>query len=411
MMRRLIALIAACSALPCFADANRYEAAYSAALRPADGAIDVELKLAGEKLPSKIVLTIDPKRHRDFTSTDGLQVEGASVTWRPKGAFSRLKFSFVIAHERAGGGFDSYMTKDWAVFRGDKMIPRARVTARRGLESDASLQFTAPPGWSVITPYAPVAEHRYEFDDLERRFDRPEGWMLAGKIGTRGEDIQGVQTIVAAPLGDKARRQDTLAFLNWNLPPLLKVFTSFPRRVLIVQAGDPMWRGGLSGPASIFMHSDRPLISENRTSTLLHELVHVAMGVHADEESDWIVEGLAEYYSLETLRRSGGVSERRYVQALERLEGWAKKAPTLFAERSNGAVTARAVLVFRQVDQEVRGLTNGKASLDDIARRLAHERGEVSLQRFQQLAQAVAGRPLASLERGQLMKQNSAPAP
>ena len=43
-------------------------------------------------------------------------------------------------------------------------------------------------------------------------------------------------------------------------------------RLLIVSAGDPMWRGGLSGPSSMFLHSDRPLISENRTSTLLHEL-------------------------------------------------------------------------------------------------------------------------------------------
>lgn len=410
-MRRLIAFLAACIALPCAADANRYEAAYTAALKPDAGVIDIDLRLSGEKLPSKIVLTIDPRRHRDLTSTDPVQIEGATATWRPRGNFSRLRFAFVVNRERSGGGYDSYMTSEWAVFRGDKMIPRARVTGRRGLESSASLQFTAPKDWSVITPYAPVAEHRYEFDEPDRRFDRPEGWMLAGKIGTRGEAIGGVQTIVAAPTGDKARRQDTLSFLNWNLPPLLKVFPDFPRRILIVQAGDPMWRGGLSGPASLFLHSDRPLISENRTSTLLHELVHVAMGVHADEESDWIVEGLAEYYSLETLKRSGGVSERRYAEALARLERWAKRAPTLFSDRSNGAVTARAVLTLKEVDAEVRAATKNKASLDDIARRLAHERGEVSLRRLQQIAQSVAGRRIESLERARLTKSSAAPAP
>lgn len=411
MMRRLIVLIAACIALPCTADANRYQAAYTAQLRPEAGVIDVELKLSGEKLPSRIMLTIDPTRHRSLTSTDPVQIEGGTATWRPRGNFSRLRFAFAVNHERSGGGYDSYMTREWAVFRGDKMIPRARVTARRGLESSATLQFSAPQGWSVITPYAPIAEHRYQFDDPDRRFDRPEGWMLAGKIGTRGEDIDGVQTIVAAPAGDKARRQDTLSFLNWNLPPLLKVFPHFPRRVLIVQAGDPMWRGGLSGPASLFLHSDRPLISENRTSTLLHELAHVAMRVYADEESDWIVEGLAEYYSLETLKRSGGVSERRYAEALARLDNWARRAPTLFSGRSNGAVTARAVLTLKQVDAEVRAATRGKASLDDIARQLAHEGGEVSLQRFQQIAQNVAGRRIDTLERAQLTKSNAAPAP
>jgi predicted metalloprotease with PDZ domain len=386
------------------ADVNRYEASYRAALRPDAGVIEIELKLTGERLPSRIVLTIDPQRHREFSSTDLLQIEGNEATWRPRGRFSRLRYQFIVNHERSDGGYDSYMTKNWTVFRGDKMTPRVRVTARRGLESRATLEFTAPKGWSVITPYAPVGDHRYEFDDPERRLDRPEGWMLAGRIGTRGEMIGSVQTIVAAPSGDGARRQDMLAFLNWNLPRLLEVFPGFPGRVLIVSAGDPMWRGGLSGPASMFLHADRPLISENRTSTLLHELAHVGMGIRADEESDWIVEGLAEYYSIEALRRSGGISERRHAEALASLEKWAKHAPTLFGARSNGPITARAVLTFRQADAELRAVTHGKKSLDDVARRLAGARGEVTLARLQKIGQEIAGRPLRTFERDQLMK-------
>jgi hypothetical protein len=391
------------------ADVDRYDAAYRAALRPDAGVIDVELKLTGEKLPSRIVLTIDPRRHRKFSSTDPLQIEGNEATWRPRGKFSRLRYQFVVNHERgSGGGYESYMTKDWAVFRGDKMTPRFKVKARRGLESRATLEFTAPKGWSVITPYALGPERRYEFDDPKRRLDRPQGWMLAGRIGARSETISGVRTIVAAPAGDRARRQDMLAFLNWNLPRLLEVFPGFPRRVVIVSAGDPMWRGGLSGPASMFLHADRPLISENRTSTLLHELAHIGMGIRADEESDWIVEGLAEYYSIETLRRTGGISERRYIQALASLEKWAKRAPTLFGPRSNGATTARAVLTFKQVDEELRTATDGKKSLDDVARRLAGTHGQVTLAGLQKIAQEVAGRPLRTLERDQLVK--AAPA-
>ncbi|MGH8177269.1 MAG: hypothetical protein ACREV5_13495 [Steroidobacter sp.] len=395
---------------PAPADVSRYQAEYRAELRPDAGVIDLELKLTGEQLPSRIVLTIDPRRHKEFTSTDPLQIEDAQVVWRPRGKFSRLRYQFVVNHQRSTGRYDSYMATTWAVFRGDKLVPRARVTARRGMESQATLEFTAPKGWSVITPYAPVAEHRYKFDNPSRRFDRPEGWMLAGKIGTRGEMIAGVQTIVAAPSGDKTRRQDTLAFLNWNLPRLIEVFPEFPRRVLIVSAGDPMWRGGLSGPASMFLHSDRPLISENRTSTLLHELVHIAMRIRADDESDWLVEGLAEYYSIEALRRSGTVSERRYTDAIAKLESWAQRAPTLFAPNSNGAVTARAVLVLRQVDAELRGATHGKASLDDVARQLAKRQGEVSLAAVQKIAADIAGKPLRTLERNQLMKQSAAPA-
>ena len=50
----------------------------------------------------------------------------------------------------------------------------------------------------------------------------------------------------------------------------------------------------MSGPGSLYVHADRPMISENGTSTMLHELVHVAMGVSGSAHDDWLVEGLAE---------------------------------------------------------------------------------------------------------------------
>jgi predicted metalloprotease with PDZ domain len=226
--------------------------------------------------------------------------------------------------------------------------------------------------------------------------------VLAGRLGERSQLISGTQTIVAAPEGERARRQDILAFLNWNLPHLKDVFPRFPRRLLVVTAGDPMWRGGLSGPASLFLHADRPLISENRTSTLLHELVHVAMGIRGDEESDWIAEGFAEYYSLEILRRSGGIGRNRYEAAIARPFGQSRESPSVFGRQSTGATTARAVIALREVDAEIRNVTGGRASLDDLAAALAQERGEVGLEQLQSHARKIAGRDLDSLRRERL---------
>jgi Predicted protease with the C-terminal PDZ domain len=381
-----------------------YDVAYRAHFRPEAGVVDVEIALSGERLPSRVVLHVDSRRHKQFTSTDPLQIEPSHVTWQPHGHASRLRYQFVVDHERAPQHYDSRMTADWAIFRAEKMVPRASVTARRSLHSRATLEFEVPQGWAVATPYGSVGELRYSVDDPQRRFDQPEGWMLAGKIGSRNEKIGDVRVVVAAPTGDSARRQDTLTFLKFTLPRLQEVFPHWPPRLLIVSAGDPMWRGGLSGPASMFLHSDRPLVSENRTSTLLHELVHIALGIRGDEESDWIVEGLAEFYSIETLRRSGSISAQRYKEALQRLARWAKRSTTLFGSHSNGATTARAVLAMRAADAEIRSATGGKASLDDVARKLASERGTVSLVRLQKAAQEVAGRPLHSLEREQLSK-------
>lgn len=387
-----------------------YDVAYRAHFRPDAGVVDVEIALSGERLPSRVVLHIDSRRHKKFTATDPLQVEPSHVTWQPHGHAASLHYQFVVDHERSPQHYDSRLTADWAIFRAERMVPRASVTARRSLHSRATLEFEVPQGWAIATPYGSVGELRYSVDDPERRFDQPEGWMLAGKIGSRNEKIADVRVVVAAPTGDSARRQDMLTFLKFTLPRIQEVFPHLPPRLLIVSAGDPMWRGGLSGPASMFLHSDRPLISENRTSTLLHELVHIALGIRGDEESDWIVEGLAEYYSLETLRRSGSISAQRHKEAMHRLARWAKRSTTLFAKNSNGATTARAVLALRAADAEIRGATGGKASLDDVARKLASERGTVSLVRLQKAAQEIAGRPLRSLEREQLAKPIVVPA-
>lgn len=376
-----------------------YDAHYRAEPRAAEGVIHVELELAGERLPRQLVFSIDPRRHKSFSSTDKLDIATRTVTWFPQGRSSRLKYDFVVNHERDPGKYDSLMTAEWALFRADKMVPRVSVTAKRGMQSRATLEFVLPREWTAVTPYPADDTGHWLIDDPDRRFDRPEGWVLLGKLGKRSEIISGVQTLVAAPAGNSARRQDVLAFLNWNLPRLVEVFPDFPKRLLVASAGDPMWRGGLSGPASLFLHADRPLISENRTSTLLHELVHVAMGIRGDEESDWIVEGLAEYYSLETLRRSGGIGTQRYREAMERQREWAKRAPTLFAKSSSGATTARAATTFAALDAEIRAATRDKSNLDDVARALASKRGRVSLEILQDAAQNVAGRPLKTLDR------------
>lgn len=382
-----------------------YDTEYRLDFHPEQHVITVEIRLKGDELPSRLKFKIDGDRYRNFTSTDTLRKGPAEVEWIPQGKFSRLQYEFVVDHQRKPRGFDSLMTDKWALFRGEKLVPPVAVTAKKKLHSRSSLTATLPPNWSFITPYASANEKIIKFNEADKRFDRPQGWMLAGEIGTRSEIIAGVQTIIAAPTGDNARRQDTLAFLNWNLPKLLEIFPKFPRRVLIVYAGDPMWRGGLSGPNSVYLHADRPLISENRTSTLLHELVHVALGIRGDEESDWIVEGLAEYYSLETLRRSGSIDQQRYDESLRSLARWARRSPNLFVPNSSGATTARAVIAFKQADDEIRATSHGRASLDDVARQLEESGGEVTLQDLQGAAERAAGRPVAALTRGRLTSE------
>jgi hypothetical protein len=164
------------------------------------------------------------------------------------------------------------------------------------------------------------------------------------------------------------RRLDIISFLNWTLPDLVNVFQGLQDRILIVGARDEMWRGGLSGPSSVYLHTERPLISENATSTLLHEMVHVAVGPGTGSRDDWIIEGLAEYYSLEVLRRSGGISQKRFERAIAELENWAEKDNGQLVSPSSGANTARAVWLFDSVAKELQKHQAG--SLDNVVQNM-----------------------------------------
>ncbi len=229
------------------------------------------------------------------------------------------------------------------------------------------MSLEGPPGWSFESRYGRVRETT-PVANPDRRFDRPTGWLAAGRLGVRREWIGERRVTVAGPVDQDLRRLDIIAFLRWTLPRLVRVFPDFPAYLLIVGARDGMWRGGLSGPDSLYMHSDRPLISENGTSTLLHELVHIATGAQRGRREDWIVEGLAEFYSLEILRRSDGLGDERYRQAFDRLEAWSKEDDGTLTSPSTGANTARATLFFRDLNDELKRREAG--GLDPVARRL-----------------------------------------
>lgn len=365
------ALAAAGAPLVAADDAPRYELYYGIELVPQRDGARARIRIGkGAHALREISLHTQSGDFRDFEGDGEIRREDGRLVWRPPREGGELRYFVRLAHKRDAGGYDALITDDWALFRGGDVFPPASVRTLKGAEADARLHISAPRGWSVVTPYRETGEHRFVFDHPQRRFDRPTGWMLAGKLGVRRSVVAGTRVAVAAPVGQSARRMDTLAFLRWTLPALREVFPDFDERLLVVMADDPMWRGGLSGPGSLYLHAARPLISENATSTLMHELVHVAMSVAGDEHDDWIVEGIAEYYSLELLRRTGAVSQRRFGRAIDDLAAWGTRAKELFVARANGPVRARAAVVMHRLDGAIASATGGANSLDDVARAL-----------------------------------------
>jgi len=348
------------------ADERTYQLGYSAHLDPRSGMADVEIRISqAAHVLRALNFNAPASRFTGFEGDGDVAVDSERVLWTVPASGGTLRFKATIDHLR-GNVHDARITDSWAVLRLDDLFPAARTRALKDAAAEATLSFSGPENWRFETPYGPSNKNVHSVA-RDKLFPRPVGWMLAGDIGVRRDRIAGRRVAVAAPVGEGFRRQDTLAFLRWTLPALIEVFPGFSDRLLIVGSGVDMWRGGLSAPGSLYLHPHRPLISGNGTSTLLHELVHVAVGELDGPRDDWLVEGLAEYYALELLRRTGGISQRRFEGALAELEQWAARENARLTNPSTGANTAYAVGVFRTLAGQ---LERAGSSLDALVEAL-----------------------------------------
>jgi len=378
------------------ADPLNYRLDYVIRLDPAAGNVSVTLQVSQARfLLREMRMRLNPEIS-NLEADGDLSITDDTAVWTPPAGGGELSWRVAVPHRRNGDGYDAWLDGNWGLFRAEDIIPRAVTRTLRGAKSETWLRLVLPGNWSAVTQYF-SSNGSIRVDNPSRRFDQPSGWMVLGDLGVRRETISGIRVAVAGPVDNAIRRMDTLALLNWTLPELARLLPDLPPRLTIVSAGDPMWRGGLSAPQSLFIHADRPLISENATSTLLHEVMHMTLGLAARNGHDWIVEGLAEYYSLEMLRRSGTISAQRFAQARNDLAAWAKNATSLCKASSTGATTALAVGVLADLDNEIRDLTEGAANLDDVTRQLAQVDGRIDLDQMAAVAKEITGTNLDTL--------------
>jgi predicted metalloprotease with PDZ domain len=376
---------------------------YTVRFLPDSDQAEVRLTLDQGEAVRSLSFNLGKKGYYSDFKTDGTwQLDAAQPgerqngVWQPGKGKTTLTYRVRINHPRPAAegkatSFDARMTADWALLRGDDLVPSAKLDQHDGTELVSRLQFELPKGWkSVETGWPRIGKNRFRIDNPSRLLDRPTGWILAGKIGTRRAKLGETEVTVAAPVGAGMRRMDVLTMLTFVWPQVQAVFPRDPAKLLVVGAGNPMWRGGLSASNSLFMHADRPLVSENGTSSLVHELVHVFSRIRDTDQSDWISEGLAEYYAIELVHRAGGMSEERYQAVNTNLKQWSRKVVSLRGNSVSGRTTARAVLLLQDLDREIRKATGNKRSLDDVSRGLMRMDG-VSTKDFVSVVEDVMG--------------------
>lgn len=356
----LLLAVAACHAEP-EQVARDYDLEFRLTPLPAAGTVRVEMRVRQDRHWLRQVEFDRDPRYGGFDGDGDIDVGEQTVQWRVPTRSGTLAWEVRI-ESRRGSSYDAYMDVGWAVFRAEDVIPRMSSVTALNVASKTTLRFDLPAGWSAATPY-PDRRGVYRVRKSHRRLDLPAGWIALGNLGTRFDTVGATRVVVAGPANQGVRRLDMLAFLRWTLPELERVLPEPMRRLTVISAGDPMWRGGLSAPTSLFIHADLPLISENGTSLLLHEVMHVAMNLDVAAGHDWIQEGLAEYYSIELLQRSGSLSARRHAKAVDDAREWGGDIDSLCGDESTGATTAAAVALLHDLNEE---LGAADRSVDDL---------------------------------------------
>ncbi|MBD9438998.1 hypothetical protein [Pseudomonas sp. PDM04] len=375
--------------------AKKVDLDYHVRLLPQSDQAEVRLTLAqGSAVRSLDFDLGDGNRYSDFQADGNWQLTPGKPTrgiWRPAADKASLTYRVRVSHSRKNGSFDTRMTPGWALMRGDDLVPAARLDQQDGIELVSRLEFELPNGWkSVETAWPRIGKNKFRIDNVSRLFDRPTGWMLAGHLGSRRTRLGETEVTVASPKGQGMHRMDVLTLLTFVWPQVQAVFPRHPAKLLIVGANDPMWRGSLAARESIYLNTRLPLVSESGSSALVRELAQLFGRVNDTQRSDWISEGLAEYYAIELVRRAGGMSDERYENLHGKLVKDSQKVTTLRDAQASPAQVAKAVLLLQELDREIRLKTRNKRSLDDVMRG-AMRLESVNTRDFVQLAESVIG--------------------
>lgn len=355
----------------------------------------VRWELVGVEEVKALVLRFPPNRITDLEASGSLETQDGQVRWSPNAPYGHLSYTVALNHSRGKQRrFDSFAGDSWIVTRASQIFPRTRIETypRPGFEpkSRARLLFRLPSGWLSATAAPALGPNLFRISQPERILDRPRGWFVLGKFEPERQEIAGIMVQLARLPQTKLTAPDLFRFLENTLPGLQRLLVSSPENVLIVSAPDPMWHGGISAEQSFYMHGNRPLRTPDMTSPYLHEFFHVLQPFRPGPDADWIVEGLAEFYSLELQRRAGLIDEEKFYKGLSYFERYGLWNVDLRAQHDNAATNNSAPLVLYALDQRIQRATAGKKRLDDVVTELARTRGTVDTARFQHTVNRIA---------------------
>lgn len=285
----------------------------------------------------------------------------------------------------SAGGIDGRPTvfEDKTIFWVTKgLFIHPSGSARKRSEID----FEVPNDWTISTAWVQKSSRKFVAEDIDMLSSN---LLMIGKHKERVVTYDNMSiTIASAP--DFEQRLPLIAeTLSKVLPVFRSIFGELPKANYLVCVSNNKIEDGEAYNNSFHqMFDDRDLQYRKIVwaNTLAHEMFHYWNGIYFlfsdDHEGNyWFSEGLTEYYANLTLIRAGIVSQSDYLAKM----AFQFSRPYNYQKFSTGeqkslVEAGRQKLVNWQfvygggasaafiLDVEIRKLTNGKRSLDDLMR-------------------------------------------
>ncbi len=340
-------------------------------------------------------------------------------------------------HAREYSVETNYVTDEIAILNGAPTFLRVADDKLRPF--DVALEM--PPDWqhgvTALDPHPDKTPHRYLVADYNTLVDSP---IVLGNPVLHEFEVEGVSHVLANFGGAAAWDEDRSAR---DVETIVDAQTAFYGNIPYQRY---VFLSVLLGSLSGLEHLDSTLIFGDRWMTrkresyiewlqlVSHEFFHTwnvrrvrpAALVTFDYEREnytrslWVAEGLTSYYDGLFLRRSGLIDDKEFFAILSKYIDWVENSPgrrhqslsdssfdtwIKFYRRNENSRNSqlgyyyKGALVGFLVDAELRRLTGGRRSLDDVMR-LAYERFSLdgyTPAQFRALAAEVAGAPLDEL--------------
>ena len=384
----------------------------------------IQMTIRGGDEIKDVTLVLEKDRYRHFRGDGTLTQLGSDIVWTPTGLVSRLEYESVLPHERRKGLYDSYGEKTWFITRTNDLFPHLIISYLKTAKSETRIRFHLPKGWQAIAAMPESTDGAYRARSApDYRYEWPTGWLIFGDVVTEHAKARDVIITFAYPQsfvgpektpstggksvrGEKfrAKIKNAIEIYEKVIPLMADFMPAYARHFLVVYGKTPMWRGGLSGEDSLFINWRIRNLSHDFSSTLIHEYFHVCQGFKKDKrDGDWIVEGLAEYYSLRLLWEAGVITKEQFKTGVSLYETEGRWGINLSRSSDKRVIYNSVPLVMFVLDQMIQEKTAGKKSLKNVIGLLVERGAPVGTHLFQETLETLMGESLKKLFQSQVL--------